>query len=53
MQLQHRAQSGLWTLVYLALVRLLGLVVLSCRFEGAKEVELLVLRDEVASSGAR
>ena len=45
---RERAQSGLWALVYLGLGRLLGLVVLACRSEGANEVELLALRHEVA-----
>ena len=45
---RDRARIGLWALVYLGLGRLLGLVVLVCRSERAKEVELLALRHEVA-----
>jgi putative transposase len=37
-----------WSFVYLALCRLLQLVVLLCRSERAKELEILVLRHELA-----
>ena len=42
------AQNGLWALIYFALRSLLRLVVWRRRSESAKEVELLVLRHEVA-----
>jgi putative transposase len=38
----------LWSLVYLALCRLFALVVLLCRSERSKELEILVLRHELA-----
>jgi transposase InsO family protein len=41
-------RGGLWALVYLVLRRLLELAVLSTRSEGANQVELLVLRHEIA-----
>ena len=37
-----------WSFVYLALCRLVQLVVLLCRSEGSKELEILVLRHELA-----
>jgi putative transposase len=37
-----------WSFVYLALCRLVQLVVLLCRSERSKEVEILVLRHELA-----
>jgi putative transposase len=37
-----------WSFVYLALCRLVQLVVLLCRSERSKEVEILLLRDELA-----
>ena len=37
-----------WPFVYLALRRVLELIVLCCRSAGAKEVEILVLRHELA-----
>jgi hypothetical protein len=37
-----------WSFVYLALCRLLQLVVLLCRSERSKELEILVLRHELA-----
>ena len=48
MQRRRRAPNGLWALIYFALRSLLGLVVARRRSEAAKEVELLVLRHEVA-----
>jgi putative transposase len=38
----------LWSLVYLALCRLFALVVLLCRSQRSKELEILVLRHELA-----
>ena len=37
-----------WSFVYLALCRLLQLVVLLCRSERSKELEILLLRHELA-----
>jgi putative transposase len=37
-----------WSFVYLALCRLVQLVVLLCRSERSKEVEMLLLRHELA-----
>jgi putative transposase len=37
-----------WSFVYLALCRLVQLVVLLCRSERSKELEILVLRHELA-----
>lgn len=37
-----------WSFVYLALCRLVQLVVLLCRSQRSKELEILVLRDELA-----
>jgi hypothetical protein len=37
-----------WSLVYLGLCRLLQLVVLLCRSERSKELEILLLRHELA-----
>jgi putative transposase len=37
-----------WSFVYLALCRLVQLLVLLCRSEGSKELEILVLRHELA-----
>src|SRR6266508_1998754 len=37
-----------WSFVYLALARVLELIVLCCRLAEAKEVEILVLRHELA-----
>jgi len=37
-----------WSFVYLALCRLVQLVVLLCRSERSKEVEVLLLRHELA-----
>jgi putative transposase len=48
MQLRRRAQGGLWTLVYIGLVCLLGRVLPLRRSEETKEIELLALRHEVA-----
>jgi hypothetical protein len=45
---RNRAGSQLWGFAYLALRRLLELVVLLVRSDASKEVELLVLRQEVA-----
>jgi putative transposase len=45
---RNRVRGGLWALAYLALRRLLELVVLVIRSESANQVELLALRHEVA-----
>ena len=45
---RHRVRGGLWAFAYLALRRLLELVVLAIRSESANQVELLALRHEVA-----
>jgi len=45
---RHRVRGGLWTFAYLALRRLLGLVVLVIHSESTNQVELLALRHEVA-----
>jgi len=45
---RHRVRGGLWAFAYLALRRLLELVVLVMRSESANQVELLALRHEVA-----
>jgi putative transposase len=37
-----------WSFVYLALIRVLELIVLCCRSIEAKEIEILVLRHELA-----
>jgi putative transposase len=37
-----------WSYIYLALGRILELVMLCCRSTGAKEIEILVLRHELA-----
>jgi putative transposase len=37
-----------WSFVYLALIRVLELIVLCCRSTEAKEIEILVLRHELA-----
>ena len=50
---RHRAGSQVWAFAYLALRRLLELLVLLVRCDASKEIELLVLRHEVASCGAR
>src|ERR1700688_52467 len=44
---RHRARGGLWALVYLALRHVLELVVVMTRSEGANQIELLALRDEI------
>lgn len=44
----RRAGSQLWAFAYLALRRLLELLVLALRSNASKEIELLVLRHEVA-----
>ncbi len=44
----HRVRGELWAFVYLALRRLLGLVVIAMRSQSANQVELLALRHEVA-----
>jgi putative transposase len=44
----RRARGQLWAFVYLAVRRMLELVVLSLRSERVKEIELLALRHEVA-----
>jgi putative transposase len=38
----------IWSFVYLALCRMVQLVVLLCRSERSKELEILVLRHELA-----
>jgi len=43
-----RARSELWAFVYLSVRRVLEFVVLLARSDDAKEIELLVLRHEVA-----
>ena len=43
-----RVRGHLWAFIFLAVRRLLELVVLVVRSEESKEVELLVLRQEVA-----
>ena len=45
---RRQASSQLWAFAYLALRRLLELVVLAIRANASKEIELLVLRHEVA-----
>jgi len=45
---RHRVRGGLWAFAYLALRRLLELVVLVIRSESANQVELLALRHEIA-----
>jgi len=45
----HRVRGGLWAFVYLAVRRLFEFAVLTARSDGAKEIELLALRHEVAS----
>jgi len=45
---RNRAASQLWAFAYLALRRLLELLVLLVRSDASKEVELLVLRHEVS-----
>ena len=45
---RRRARGHLWAFAYLAVRRLLELIVLSARSENANEVELLALRHEVA-----
>ncbi len=45
---RHRLRGGLWVFAYLALRRLMELVVLVIRSESANQVELLALRHEVA-----
>jgi hypothetical protein len=37
-----------WSFLYLAVGRILGLIVLCCRSANAKEIEILVLRHELA-----
>ena len=44
---RHRTRGGLWALAYLTIRRLLELVILIARTDGAKEIELLALRHEV------
>ena len=44
----HRARGQLWAFAYLAVRRMLELVVLSLRSERSNEIELLALRHEVA-----
>jgi len=46
--LAHRAKPVIFALIYLALRRLLELIVLICRCEQTKELEILVLRHQVA-----
>ena len=43
-----RTQSQLWTFGYLAIRHVLELIVLLARSDGAKEIELLALRHEIA-----
>jgi putative transposase len=45
---RHPTRGGLWALVYLALRRLFELVIFVLRCEATNEVELLVLRQEIA-----
>jgi transposase InsO family protein len=45
---RHQVRGGLWAFVYLALRRLLELVLVLLRSERTNQVELLVLRHEVA-----
>ena len=45
---RHRAGGHLWAFVYLAVRRLLELLVLLVRSNASKEIELLVLRHEIA-----
>jgi hypothetical protein len=42
------ARGGLWALSYLALRRILELVVVMMRWESANQVELMALRHEIA-----
>lgn len=44
----HRAKPVVFALIYLALRRVLELIVLVCRNQEAKELEILVLRHQVA-----
>jgi putative transposase len=46
--LADRAKPVVFALIYLALKRLLELIVLICRCKEAKELEILVLRHQVA-----
>ena len=43
----RRARGHLWAFAYLALRRVLGLIVLFFRSDASKEIELLTLRHEV------
>jgi hypothetical protein len=45
---RHQVRGGLWAFVYLALRRVLELVFVLLRSENSNQVELLVLRHEVA-----
>lgn len=45
---RQRVRGGLWALLYLALRRLLELVVVLMRSERANQIELLALRHENA-----
>jgi putative transposase len=45
---QLRRSCVVWSFVYVALCRLLQLVALLCRSERSKELEILVLRHELA-----
>ena len=45
---RHRVRGGLWAFAYLALRRLLELVVLVIRSDSSSHVELLALHQEVA-----
>jgi hypothetical protein len=45
---RHEVRGGLWAFVYLALRRVLELVLVLLRSENTNQVELLALRHEVA-----
>lgn len=53
MMRRNRVRGGLWAFVYVALRRLLELVVLALRSEAKKEVEALVLHHETPYCDAK